>query len=367
MAERDCLSLLELQRRLKNGVEELFPERLWVKAEVAQLQARSNGHCYLDLVQNNEGEQLAKTRAVVWRNKWYLLSAFYQKATGSPLGVGQQVLVEVSLSYSELYGLTLVIEDISPEFSLGQAEKIRQETIQKLRTDGLLEKQQELTLCELPYSLAVISARDAAGYGDFCRHLQENEWGFHFEVDLFEAAMQGAMAPQSIAQALEEVETSAKKYDAALILRGGGSNLDLACFDDYSLCFAIANCAIPVFTAIGHDRDTHVADMVAYESVKTPTALADLFLDCFAAEDERICSYGSRLKLAFVNKISAMEANVALLESRILSADPRSILSRGYTLLTDARGVVVKSASALSKGDEISVYLKDGKIKAKVL
>ena len=117
-------------------------------------------------------------------------------------------------------------------------------------------------------------------------------------MDLFPATMQGNQAPESISDALEEVQTASKQYDAVLILRGGGSNFDLQCFDDYGLCFNIANCPLPVFTAIGHDKDYHVADMVAYDFVKTPTALADLFIDCVAAEDERISNFSNRLRLA---------------------------------------------------------------------
>ena len=179
--------------------------------------------------------------------------------------------------------------------------------------------------------------------------------------------MQGEGAPASIADALDRIETAREPFDAVLILRGGGSALDLACFDDYGLCFAIANFPVPVLTAIGHDRDYHVADMVAFDYVKTPTALADVFIDAFAAEDERITSYSTRLRLAFQTKLSAMSSALDVLQSRIHSADPRKILQRGYSLITDSRGVVLKSASGVKQNDNLKIYFSDGQIKVKVI
>ncbi|MBO4566241.1 MAG: hypothetical protein J5695_03340, partial [Bacteroidales bacterium] len=155
-------------------------------------------------------------------------------------------------------------------------------------------------------------------------------------------------------------------FDAIFIMRGGGSNLDLACFDDYGLCAAIAQCPLPVYTAIGHDRDVHIADMVACGSVKTPTALADLCIDAVAAEDERLGSLGARLRLALLYKISLAEARIAALQARIASADPRAILSRGYALVASAGGIVIKNASSVSVGDDIQIRYTDGTLKCTV-
>jgi len=276
------------------------------------------------------------------------------------------ILARVQVSFSEVYGLTLTIDDLDADVTLGEWERIRRETIAKLEAEGLLSRQGSLELSLLPYRLAVISAADAAGWGDFRRHLIDNDYGFKFQADLFEASMQGEYAPASISDAIDEIQTSAEGYDAILIMRGGGSAFDLSCFDDYGLCFAIANCDIPVFTAIGHEKDYHVADMVAHAFVKTPTALADLFLDAYMAEDERISSFCTRLKLAFVNKLGEMASRVELLQSRIMAADPRAVLQRGYSLVTDSRGVVLKSAGSLDKGDKLSIMFGDGKINCTV-
>ena len=362
--DAEYIDLLELQAQLREEIEESFPERVWVRAEIASVQAKANGHCYLDLSQSEDGRIVAKAKAVIWRSRYVPLRAYFREATGGDLAVGMEVLLRVQVSYSELYGLSLTVDEIEPRFTLGAAELQRRQTLEKLAADGLLDRQQELEPALLPYRLAVISARDAAGYGDFRRHLEENAYGFVFAPELFEATMQGEDAPASIVDALERVECSPEPFDAVLLMRGGGSALDLACFDDYGLCFAIANCPVPVYTAIGHDRDVHVADRVAYDAVKTPTALADRFIDAFAAEDERISAFGNRLRMAFAARLAAMEQRLAALGDRIRGADPRNVLARGYALVVDARGVVVKSARQLPAGAKFKVMFADGAVEA---
>ena len=376
--EEDYLELLELQALIREGVEEALPGSVRVRAEIASIQRRSNGHCYLELCESGPRGPVAKARAVIWRSTWEPIAAKFSEATGGTLHEGLSLIFQVSVSYSELYGLSLIVEDIDVGAVLGEAELARRRTIERLTQEGLMDLQKELTLPDVPYSIAVISAPDAAGYGDFRRHLLENEYGFSFAITLFPATMQGDSAPASIASALDNVichpdgpschpeRSGGSTFDAIFIMRGGGSNLDLACFDDYGLCAAIAQCPLPVYTAIGHDRDVHIADMVACGSVKTPTALADLCIDAVAAEDERLGSLGARLRLALLYKISLAEARIAALQARIASADPRAILSRGYALVASAGGIVIKNASSVSVGDDIQIRYTDGTLKCTV-
>lgn len=322
--ERSFIDLYTLQTRLKTGVEALFPDRIWVKAEIAGLNRKPNGHCYLELSQSEPGGIVAKSRAVIWASRFNYIDPYFKSVTGSSLGTGMEILARVQVSYHVLYGLTLTIDEVDPEFTLGEKEMQKQRTLERLSREGLLDLQKQLRLPLLPYRLAVISASGAAGYGDFRRHLLENEYGFVLNPVLFEAAMQGEAAPASIAAAIAEALSGTLHFDAVLILRGGGAELDLACFDDYDLAVAIARCPVPVFTAIGHDRDFHVADRVACASVKTPTALADLFLDCYVAEDQRLGAFESRLRMAFFNRLAGLFSRLDLLEARIA----RSLESR---------------------------------------
>ena len=380
--EKEFIDLFEFQTRLKEGVESLFPKRLWLKAEVSAIKARSGGHCYLELSQSNEKGLIAKAGAVIWSSRYRFIAPYFESVTGSPIQEGMSILVEVQPSYSQLYGFTLVINDIDPEFSLGVRELERQKTIERLQNEGLMGLQQELALPFLPYRFAVISAEDAAGYRDFVRHIEENPYNFKVELDLFPALMQGKDCPESIVAAMDRVLDSQVEYDAVLILRGGGAKLDLACYDDYSLAAVIAQYPMPVLTAVGHDQDFHVCDMVAHEYVKTPTALADFILEIYENEDERISALETRMRLGMTNrlyreeslldslaarikgafqlKIAAVEANLNMLQARIEAADPRRILQRGYVLATDADGVVLKGVSGRSEGDKVSMMFADG-------
>lgn len=381
---KEFITLLELQSRLKEGIERLFPSRVWLRAEIGAVKARVGGHCYMELLQSGENGIEAKVQAVVWSSKYRFIAPYFESVTGSPLSEGMLVLVHVQVNYSQLYGLTLVVDDIDPGFSLGEQEKQRRLTVERLEKEGLVDMQQGLELARLPYMIAVISASDAAGYRDFMRHLHENEYGFAFRTDLYPALMQGAGSPASIISALDAVADSGKGYDAVAVIRGGGAKLDLACYDDYDLAAHIAQFPVPVFTAIGHDQDTHVADMVAFMSVKTPTALADEFVSMYADEDAFLVSFGDRLRLAasgrlyreesrlqvlyhgmsaaFSKKIMSMEGRLDLMEARLKASDPRSILKKGYVLAVDSAGAVLRSAAGKRPGDRVSLLMKDGRL-----
>ena len=386
--KNDFIDLLTLQSKLKEGVELLFPKRIWVKAEVSAVKARNGGHCYLELSQSSDKGLVAKTSAIIWSSKYRIIAPYFESVTGSPLQEGMVILVQVQVNYSELYGLSLIIDDIDPEYSLGIKELERQKTIERLQKEGLMGMQKGLELPLLPYRLAVISAADAAGYRDFMRHISENPYGFTVEPVLFPALMQGADCPASIISALDAIMDSGQDWDAVLILRGGGAKLDLACFDDYSLAAVIAQYPLPVLTAIGHDQDFHVCDMVAHEFLKTPTALADFILDIYQSEDERISTLETRVRLGMTNrlyreealldslaarvkgafqlKVAAMESALNVLQARIEAADPRRILLRGYVLATDADGVVLKGVAGRSVGDKVKMMFADGVLECTV-
>ena len=386
--EKEHIDLLELQNRLKQGIEGLFSSRIWIKAEISAVKARTGGHCYMELSQSDDNGLVAKASAIIWSSRFRFIAPYFESVTGSPLKEGMTVLVEVQVNYSQLYGMSLIINDIDPEYSLGVRALERQKTIERLQTEGLMDLQKELAVASLPYRIAVISAEDAAGYRDFMRHLHENPYGFAFETVLYPALMQGVDCPDSIIAALDAVNESEEKYDVVMILRGGGAKLDLACFDDYSLAAVIAQYPLPVLTAIGHDQDFHVCDMVAHEFLKTPTALADFILDIYQSEDERISTLETRVRLGMTNrlyreealldslaarvkgafqlKVAAMESALNVLQARIEAADPRRILLRGYVLATDADGVVLKGVAGRSVGDKVKMMFADGVLECTV-
>ena len=386
--EKEFVDLFEFQSKLKEGIECLFPKRIWLRAEISAVKARQGSHCWLELSQSNAEGLIAKASAVIWSSKYRLIAPYFQSVTGSPLKEGMVVLVEVQANYSQLYGFSLVINDIDPEYSLGLKELERQRTIERLQKEGLMDLQKELTLALLPHRLAVVSAEDAAGFRDFVRHLDDNPYGFRMDVTLFPALMQGSECPSSVISAMDAVLECDEDFDAVLILRGGGSKLDLACFDDYRLAAVIAQYPLPVLTAIGHDQDYHVCDMVAHSYLKTPTALADEILSIYEDEDARLSSFmtrimmaasgrlavsdsalsmlRSRIRNAFALKIASMESALGLLHARISAADPRKLLERGFALALDSNGVRIKVADGVRAGDKVSVLFPDGTLKCTV-
>lgn len=386
--EKEFVDLFEFQSKLKEGIECLFPKRIWLRAEISAVKARQGSHCWLELSQSNAEGLIAKASAVIWSSKYRFIAPYFQSVTGSPLKEGMVVLVEVQVNYSQLYGFSLVINDIDPEYSLGLKELERQRTIERLQKEGLMDLQKELTLALLPHRLAVVSAEDAAGFRDFVRHLDDNPYGFRMDVTLFPALMQGSECPSSVISAMDAVLECGEDFDAVLILRGGGSKLDLACFDDYRLASVIAQYPLPVLTAIGHDQDYHVCDMVAHSYLKTPTALADEILSIYEDEDARLSSFMTRIRMAasgrlavsdsalsmlrgrirnaFALKIASMESALGLLHARISAADPRKLLERGFALALDSNGVRIKVADGVCAGDKVSVLFPDGTLKCTV-
>lgn len=386
--EKDFITLFDLQSGLKEGIERLFPSKIWLRAEISAIKARVGGHCYMELSQNDGNGIVAKAQAVVWSSRYRFIAPYFESVTGSPLREGMLVLIQVQVSFSQIYGLSLVVCDIDPDFSVGELERRRRLTLERLVKEGLADMQKGLVPVRLPYRIAVVSAPDAAGYRDFMRHLHENEYGFVFRTDLFPALMQGADSPGSVIAALDSVMESGLEYDAVAILRGGGARLDLICYDDYDLAAHVAQFPVPVFTAIGHDQDTHAVDIVAYMSVKTPTALADVFVSLYADEDAALQSYGDRLRLAasgrlyqeenrllgllhglsaaFSRKIMAMENHLSILETRMRASDPRSILKKGYVLAVDCSGTVIRSVAGMKPGDSVTLMVSDGKMDCKV-
>lgn len=375
----EYIELSELQNFIKGRVCDI---QAWVKVEIDS-HSESGGHHYFGLIEKSKkGVELARARGIVWRSNALVISQF-QAATGKKLAAGMSVVVLVSVNYDARFGLSLIIHEIDASYSIGQRELEKKETIRLLTENGLMDLQKSsLGLPFLPSRIAVISSAEAAGYGDFMKHLGTNQYGYVFNTVLFNSFMQGDNASPSIVSSISSI-CDEGGYDVILILRGGGAESDLFCFDDRSMCEAIASCPVPVLTAIGHERDFHVADMVAWEHFKTPTALADFLIDwVHGAEQvwmdavagikdalmERLVHSAemetercvSNIRFAFNANLNELDHKVTLLEASIKSSDPRNILKQGYVLATDSAGNVLKNASSKQAGDEFRLRFKDG-------
>jgi exodeoxyribonuclease VII large subunit len=389
MEEKNPIGLLALQEQVKRHLEDHFFESVWLQAEISELKQNPSGHCYLTLVEKDPGSNalLARASAVIWASTWRMVKPYFEAQTGRALAPGLSVLVRVQVSYSVLYGLSLVIYDIDPSFTVGELELARQRTIARLEAEGMFDMNAQLSLPLLPRRLAVVSSPTAAGWRDFRRQLEGNEYGFHFRLQLFPAVMQGDAAPESIIGALDQIAAEADSFDAVLILRGGGGAMDLVCFDDYELAVNVAQFPLPVLTGIGHDHDFHIVDMVAHTHLKTPTALADWLLDRFSGEAWRLDTLVQRLHLAVrthaAAQLGALEAlkiklvhavldrhadalhALDLLERRVEAADPRRALDRGF-LIALKDGHRTDRAAAFAPGDRLTLLFRDGSVEAEV-
>lgn len=282
------LSLLEYNNRIKRLLYNEQVQSCWVTAETADLHV-SRGHCYLELIQKNEaGDTVARLGAVIWASTFARLDAKFAAVTGSHLATGMKVMVLVNANFHEQYGLKAVINDISPEFTLGDMARIRQEIIARLTQEGIINMNRELPWGLAPQRIAVISSNGAAGYGDFMKQLHHNTYGLKFYTCLFEAAMQGTSTVPSVIAALDRIAAVEDYFDCVVIIRGGGATSDLNWFDSYELGANIAQFPLPVITGIGHDRDVTIPDMVSKLHVKTPTAAAEFLVQCGAAQLERL-------------------------------------------------------------------------------
>lgn len=379
-------SLSELCDFIQDTIFGGMPDRYWVRAEVASMSVR--GHCYMELIEKAEdGILAAKLRATCWSNVYQLLSAYFIQETGQTLHVGLQLLVQVSVEYHALYGLSLNILDIDPSYTLGDLAKQRQATIRRLTEDGVMELQGALSIPTLPRRIAVISSSEAAGYGDFCDQLQHNRLGFIFKTQLFPATMQGETAANSIIAALHAIALEELAWDVVVIIRGGGATTDLSCFDDYSLASHCAQFPLPILAGIGHTRDVSVVDMVVYASVKTPTAAAEWLIAQVIEQAEHLASLHMRLQHATqrvlmkennrlmqyqhglsriaYQLITREKGRLSLWQKTVELHSPERIFNKGYSL-TMVNGKVVRQKDAIRVGDVLETYLKDGMIQSVV-
>lgn len=294
---KNTVSLLELNNIVRRLLEIEMSDTYWVKAEISTMQVAYNGHCYMELVQKDStgGNFVAKARANVWKSTFQPLRTRFEMETGQKLSAGLNVLLEVSVSFHEQYGYALVVHNIDPTYTMGDMARRRKEILARLEADGVLELNKELKIPMLPQRIAVISSATAAGYGDFCNQLNENQYGFKFSVTLFSAIMQGDRAEQSVISALDSIARRISDFDVVVIIRGGGATSDLNCFDSYMLAMNIANFPLPVITGIGHERDDTVIDVVAHTRVKTPTAAAELLIGVVLESAATLQQLGVRL------------------------------------------------------------------------
>jgi exodeoxyribonuclease VII large subunit len=402
--DRTAFTLRELNSAIRFAVGQAFPEALWVIAEIAEAKCNQRGHCYLELAEKDDDKVIAQIKATIWAYDYRKLCHKFESQTGEALRQGMKVMLFASVTFHEVYGLSLNVKDIDPAYTMGDMALRKKEIIERLIKEGLMDVNRALPLPVAPQRIAVISSPTAAGYGDFFNHLDRNLYGYRFIHVLFPALMQGAEAEQSLLSALDRIAHVAHLFDAAVIIRGGGSSIDLSCFDSYALASRISRFPLPVLTGIGHEKDDTVADMVAHTKMKTPTAVAEFLISGLRAFEERIADIMGRIstlaegmvrdehltletisrRLARIPILIAAEQNRLAMHVRDMKSatrhlirrtadgldhidralrilDPTNVLKRGYSI-TRHKGKVIRDAARLKKGDVIDTHLYKGAV-----
>lgn len=382
-------TLRQLNMMVRDAIEMQMPDEYWVEAELSECRERG-GHCYMELIEKDEqtNTPVARASAKCWRQTWQVLQPHFERVTGQPLHTGLKVLMRVYAQYHEAYGFSWIVTDIDPTYTIGDMERKRQEIIRQLKEEGVFDMQRELRIPLFAQRIAVISAAGAAGYGDFCRQLEENEYCFKFEVTLFPAIMQGEQVEKSIIAALNNIyshsaeSTQQRAFDCVVIIRGGGATADLSGFDTLALAENVAQFPLPIITGIGHDRDESILDMVSNTRVKTPTAAAALLIDNLRQVLERLNNAQQRISMVghiiidARHRIEMLQQRLSVAMERIMTNqkhrlsqielllqgyDPQLLLRRGYSI-TMHNGRAVRDPQQLKAGDEIETRVEKGKI-----
>lgn len=295
--EERVYTLLEVTQSLENVVQQAYPISFLVKTEISKLNLyHYSGHCYPDLVQKVGGKVVSQMRAIIWQRDFQRINQAFQRVLGEPLSEGIEVQARACLQYSSLYGLSLVISDIDPLVSLGKMEQEKRLCMERLHKEGLYDFNKKRTLALIPQRIAVISANTSKGYSDFLHTLEQNPRHYSFRIRLFPSLLQGENASRELRTVLEDIAANADAYDCVCIIRGGGGDIGLNCYNDYSLCHAIATFPLPVLTGIGHSTNSTIAEEISYQNFITPTALADFFLQRLGAFEDSLNELDKRLQ-----------------------------------------------------------------------
>lgn len=281
MSEKQVFTLLQVVRSIKKTLEDRYTQNYWVKAEMHKLNKYPSGHAFPELVQKDDNKIVAQITGTIWKQQLERINTKFIGVVKEPLREGTTLLLLVKINYSETFGLGLQILDIDPSFSLGELQKQREETLRKLAKEGLLNLNQKLHFPLLPKRVAIISADSSKGLSDFMQVLQENEKSYFIFTHLFNAYLQGDVAVQSIISALKKIKRVKDHFDIVIIVRGGGAEVGMTCYNNYDLCKAIAEFPLPVLTGIGHSTNLNVAEMVSFRNEITPTKLAEFLLQTF--------------------------------------------------------------------------------------
>ncbi|MEP6260378.1 MAG: exodeoxyribonuclease VII large subunit [Gillisia sp.] len=410
MSQKQIFPLSKLSEAIENVINTYCSKIVWVKAEIVRLNYYSHtGHCFPELVEKKDGKIIAEIRGNIWKVNFERINEKFKLVLNEDLGDDMTVVIQATVTYHPVYGLALNILDIDPEFTLGELARQKMETIKKLQEENIFFANKQTSLELLPKTIALISVSSSKGYLDFMNVIENNPQGYKFHIFLFPAVLQGEKAVTTIISQLERIRKHKGVFDAVAIIRGGGGEVGLSCYDNYSLAKTIATFPLPVLTGIGHSTNETVSELVSYRSFITPTKIAGFLLDQFhdfaatlkenaqslntqvrwinEREPSNLQELSSRfvsatakiinsnnkdlifstssLQAATKSLLKKEEADLKNISTSIYYLDPQTILRRGYSI-TRFQGKVLKDINLLNSGDHIQTSILNGTIDSKV-
>lgn len=402
----NVFSLYEVTKSIEKTLANRYGSPFWVKAEMVRLNHyRHSGHCYPDLVEKKDGRVIAQLRATLWAENYERINRRFLKITKEPLKDGIRIMFSARITFHPVHGLSLHILDIDPSFTLGEMEREKQEAIARLQQEGVFYLNREMPFPLLPQRIAIISVETSKGYADFINVIESNPWGYRFFYMLFPSLLQGENAVLSITKQLERIKKVETHFDVVTIIRGGGGDVGLSCYNNYYLAKEVATFPLPVLTGIGHSTNETVVEMVANKNNITPTKLAEFLIQSFhnftvplKENQQKIVEFAGQILdeannriikqseyLAFLsqkllesnrnhldhlantqqihikNYLFASRKELEQIENKLAILDPVNVLKRGYSI-TYLNNKALKQADAVKEGDEMTTRLFKGKI-----
>ena len=393
---QETLTVSQLNAYVKSKLEGDFSlSSIYLRGEVSNFKIYPSGHCYFTLKDKD-----SMISAVMWANSAMRLSFRPQD--------GDEVLVHGRIAVYPPRGTYQISVDHMDLFGQG-AELLRLEKLKaKLAAEGLFDPARKRPLVRFPQRVGVIAGKDSAGLRDIVVNIS-NRWPL-VELVVFPSLVQGKEAPKALIASFQKAQES--HLDTLIIGRGGGSSEDLAAFNDEELVRALATSRCPIISAVGHEVDFSLTDLVADVRVSTPTAAAiaavpdknevyqtlddvlerlqnaikgtlsalsakveylsgrSFFLRPESLYEEKLEKLGliaRRLELGIDNQLRARKNEISVAKEKLEAMNPDKVLNRGYSIVLGEKGEPVTSISAVARGQRLKTRLKDGIIESEVI
>lgn len=348
------LTLSELLQQVRDEVAIAFPRPVWLRADMLKINHYTpTGHAFPELVEKEGGKITARVQAVIWADDLKRITETFSRITGKEPGDGMSLLLQAEIRFHELYGMRLRIYDIDPSFTLGQMAMEKQKAIERLKAEGLFELNHRLHLPSLPQRLAVISATTSRGFNDLKTILRDEGKAFRMELRLYTAVLQGEKAITTIRSQLRRIAVDRERFDAILIIRGGGDESGMDCYDHYELARAVCECPIPVITGIGHSTNETVVEMVAHTNKITPTEVGYFVLSHFHEHLNYLGELTGRIRAQSLMSIAEHESWIDEQASSIYYEVKETRMAQKQYLDHSASVIQRFSASVISRAERI--------------